>query len=76
MKVRAEVLKAIEMAASLRRIICLEYGIKQNDLSANSIGGAVQPLSVAAAIHEPGIRRWLVDAGRPFDLILSRKHRS
>jgi hypothetical protein len=57
------------MAASLHRIVCLDYGIMRSDNSANSIDVAVQPLSVAAAIHEPGIRRWLVDTGCPFDLI-------
>ena len=66
---KAEALKAIEMAASLHRIVCLEYGIKSQALSAHSIDVAIQPLSVAAAIHEPGIRCWLVDTGCPFDVI-------
>ena len=66
---RAEALKAVETAASLHRIVCLEYGIKHDRLSCSSVDVAVQPLSVAAAINEPGIRRWLVDTGCPFDLI-------
>ena len=31
------------------------------------------PMHAAAAIHDPGIRHWLVDTGCPFDLIAEKE---
>ena len=78
---RAELEPSIEQASAVikairwRELVCIEYGLVNTDdmmpfgkaLSANT--NEFTPKSVAAAIYQAGVRRWLVDTGCPFDLI-------
>ena len=70
---------AISKALRWHTAICCEYGLSVVNSSDGSGCGSVfhagdqSPKSVASAIYEPGVRRWLVDAGCPFDLIARRE---
>ena len=72
----AEALKARVRANAWHQEVCIEYGLKPDlgvtaDGNRHHVGQA--PFNVAAAIHEPGVRRWLVDTGCPFDLIAHKE---
>ncbi len=49
----------------------ISHGGASNDITYHA--GDQSPKSVASAIYEPGVRRWLVDTGCPFDLIARRE---
>jgi hypothetical protein len=71
---RANAIVARSKAISWHEVVCAEYGLPvlftRTNASENGISISDQsPKSVASAIYEPGIRRWLVDTGCPFDLI-------
>ena len=68
-------------AISWHDILCKEYGLVNvygrngrfdRDEAVTLSSDDLCPRSVAAAIYEPGVRRWLVDTGCPFDLIAER----
>ena len=67
-------------AISWHEIICAEYGLKVKtrrsaldhnvQLHKPNVSHEVREnLPVASAVYEPGVRKWLVDIGCPFDLI-------
>ena len=67
-------------AISWHEIICAEYGLKvKTRRSALDQGVQLhkpnvshdirENVPVASAVYEPGVRKWLVDTGCPFDLI-------
>ena len=63
-------------ALTWHEVICREYGLKCmlvrsliNDREHVKKIDDIVPVSVASAIYQPGVRRWLVDTGCPFDLI-------
>ena len=71
---RVDEYTARSKAISWHEIICAEYGLSTlfNKYSVNEgkiVCSDHTPRPVASAIYEPGIRRWLVDTGCPFDLI-------
>jgi len=72
----SEALKARVRANAWHQEVCIEYGLKP--VSGDTADGnrhyvSQTPYDVAAAIHEPGVRRWLVDTGCPFDLIAHKE---
>ena len=72
----SEALKARVRANAWHQEMCIEYGLEP-DPGATADGSRYHvsktPYDVAAAIHEPGVRRWLVDTGCPFDLIAHKE---
>ena len=69
---------AISKAIHWHNAICREYGLPiviTHDGQGDKVmfhSSDQSPKSVASAIYEPGVRRWLVDTGCPFDLIARR----
>ena len=65
---------AIVKALNWHELICAEYGlpivvVRSDSALRNGLITEPTPKSVASAIYEPGVRRWLVDTGCPFDFI-------
>ena len=75
-KVEAEIARM--KAIAWHEQLCVEYALKQRFFKGRSsdvnLNEPCHPdvksiASVASAIYEPGVRKWLVDTGCPFDLI-------
>jgi hypothetical protein len=65
-------LKAVASAAAWHNVVRIEYGTVKipSQMSGRNFN---EPVHVAAAVSEPGVQRWLVDTGCPYDFIANRE---